>query len=151
MVPWRQSLFQPAQTSLPLIHQAALHLEFKRQAGFPHAVLFPRGKDTATAEFAQRSPGRCRGLRNVIWEQCMSALWVPWGQVLHEYKVFESRDLWGWMVLWYIPVWLPCTRCLHKSTRQSAAISGCVNSSERQSYLYCKTPSMEAVILSISY
>ena len=82
---------------------------------FPLEVRSDGGICTAVTQSLQ-------GPEKPIREQCcVSALWGPWGQVLHEYKVFESRDLWGWMVRWYIPVWLHCARCLHKSTGQSAA------------------------------
>ena len=117
MVPWRQSpflaspgLFAPNSSgSLTLGVQMQGWIS-KRRCVSPRKVRSDGGICTAVARSLQ-------GPEKPIREQCcVSALWGPWGRVLHGYKVFESRDPWGWMVRLQ-----HCARRLHRSTGQSAA------------------------------
>lgn len=118
MVPWRQSPFLMVSPRL-----FALNSSGSPALGVQTWGWISKHEVRSDCGIRQRSPGHYRGLRNVIREQrCVSAPWGPWGQVLLKYDVFESPDLRGWMVLWYLPVLLPRARHLHKSTRVAESL-----------------------------
>lgn len=153
MVPWRQSPFLASPGLFAPNSSGSPALGVQMQGWISKRRSVSHSKYAATAGSAQRSPSRCRGLRNQSGSSVACQLCEVPGARCYMNTRYSSPVTCGggWCVdtsLFGCTVPGVCTKA---QDNQRLSISGCVNSSGRQSYVYCKTPSMEAVIISISY